>query len=195
MELSPRVYHGFIRPAWLTKVFIHQNLTRYFNFDSKIVLDFGSGTGCNCPLFKPFQYVGIDPDLKRIEYAKRKYPEYRFIVLEGSGLPIPNRSVDYILIVAVLHHIPSDLVLHYLLEFKRILKPGGQVIAMEPCFFERCYFSNWFMSFFDKGKYIRNEDGYRRLFNDQDFETQVLKNSRKYFYTMNFFSWRHQNDI
>ncbi|WP_249930981.1 class I SAM-dependent methyltransferase [Paenibacillus polymyxa] len=105
----------------------------HFSFDSQTVLDFGCGTGANCSMFNPLYYVGIDPDAQRIDYAKRLYSHHAFQVFNSNNLPFDNESFDYILIIAVLHHISSDEISSYMKEFQRILKPNGTIVVMEPC--------------------------------------------------------------
>jgi len=188
MELSPRLYHWFIRPRFLTDLFINNIIKYDFDFNNKKILDFGSGTGSSSSIFAPTDYIGIDPDPKRIAYAKRLYPNYHFSVFQGSELPVSGNSIDYVLIIAVLHHIPSDKLPSYLQEFHRILKPQGKILVIEPCHYKNSHFNNWFMNFFDNGKYIRNEEGYLEIFRENHFQTKLLKRYKKLFYNEFFFS-------
>lgn len=188
-QYSPQLYHWFVRPHWLTKKYIHQQIQRHFHFDGKTVLDFGSGTGANCPIFAPVNYLGVDPDQNRIRFASRLYPQYSFRVLEDHLLPVADKTVDYILIIAVLHHISSEEIGTYIDEFKRILKPTGSIIVIEPCYFEKKPISNSFMKWVDKGEYIRKEEEYLNLFEDHDYECKVLDRFSKCFlYNELFFS-------
>ncbi|WP_158453711.1 class I SAM-dependent methyltransferase [Paenibacillus beijingensis] len=149
--------------------------------DNKTVLDFGSGTGANCCICKPDFYLGIEPDANRVNLAKRLYPQHNFTVFDEKRISAPNDSIDYIFIVAVLHHIADEQIKDYLLEFERILKPGGKVIVMEPYLCERKKWNNRFMNWYDDGEHIRNEDGYLRLFQTGDYDCQVLKKFTKCF--------------
>lgn len=154
-------------------------------------MDFGSGTGANCSMFTPARYLGIDPDSERVEYARKTYPDYMFQVFKNDQIPAEDKTVDYVVIIAVLHHIPSENILTYLQEFRRILKPNGKIIAMEPYFCDAKPWCNRFMEWYDNGRYIRNEEGYLRLFADNQFHCQVLKKFRKcFFYHELFFSAR-----
>lgn len=140
-------------------------------------------------MFHPLKYLGIDPDAKRIDYARRMYPQHTFQVLENKRLPVDNESVDYLLIIAVLHHVSSDEISSYMKEFQRILKPNGIIIVMEPCLCKKKPLCNRFMKWYDNGEYIRNEDEYIRLFQDHDYDTRVMKRFRKCFlYHELFFS-------
>ncbi|PAE33318.1 class I SAM-dependent methyltransferase [Bacillus sp. 7884-1] len=189
MQLSPRIYHSLVRPKWLTKIYIQNNIQQYFDFTEKKVLDFGAGTGANCTLCPPDHYLGIDIDTYRIEYAKRLYNQYRFEAFMGNELPADNDSFDFILILAVLHHIPPELIQGYVKEFKRVLKPNGKIVVIEPCLFEKSPISNWFMKSNDKGEYILREEEYLNYFTKENFRCHVLKRFKKcFFYNELYFS-------
>ncbi|WP_342048141.1 class I SAM-dependent methyltransferase [Bacillus sp. OTU530] len=189
MQLSPRIYHLLVRPKWLTKLYIQNHIKQHFNLSDKKVLDFGAGTGANCTLCTPDHYFGIDSDSYRVELAKRLYNQYRFETLTGSELPSENNSFDFILIIAVLHHIPPEMVRGYVKEFKRVLKPDGKIVIMEPCLFEKSSISNWFMRSNDKGEYILREEEYLNYFTMENFQCQVLKRFKKcFFYNELYFS-------
>ena len=181
MELTPRLYQYLVRPSWWTKRYIHDTIQRYFTLHNKAVLDFGSGVGSNCCLVTPETYVGIDICPERVRFASRMYPEYRFYHFEGGRLPTPSMYFDYILVVAVLHHIPTLELCEHIKEFRRTLKPDGIIVIMEPCLSETSLVTNWFMKNFDKGQYIRNEQEYLELFHSHRFETDVLSRFRKLF--------------
>ena len=189
LQLSPRIYHSLIRPKWLTKLYIQNHIQQHFIFSDKKVLDFGAGTGANCTLCTPEHYFGIDPDSHRIEFAKRLYNQYRFETFNGNELPSENNSFDFILIIAVLHHIAPELVHDYVKEFKRVLKPEGRIVVLEPCLFEKSPISNWFMRSNDKGEYILSEEEYLNYFTKEKFQCQVLKKFKKcFFYNELYFS-------
>lgn len=176
-----------VRPKYITDFHIHNLFKDNFNFKDQRVLDFGCGIGTFCTLFDPSYYLGLDPDAKRINYARRSYSGYNFSVLTGYQLPVSSRSLDYILISAVLHHIPTREIQYYLLEFKRVLKPWGKIIVTEPCFYQHTAIKNWFMQVLDNGKYIRDEESYLGLFTASGFQVQVIKRFRKLLYNELFF--------
>jgi SAM-dependent methyltransferase len=181
LQYSPRVYHALVRPKLITKIYIEQNIQRHFDFSNKTVLDFGSGTGANCTLFSPDHYLGIDPDQKRIDFAQRMYPSHRFQAFIGNKLPAKNCSFDVILIIAVLHHISPDAIPDYVKEFRRVLKPDGKIIIIEPCLFKKSPLCNWFMQWYDAGDYIRREEDYLNYFAKENFKCNVLKRFKKCF--------------
>ena len=189
MELSPRLYHWLIRSKFLTDSYINNFIRINFDYTNKRVLDFGCGIGTSSPLFEPDNYIGMDPDFKRIAYAKYLYPGYSFNVLKDKQLPVSSNSIDYILIIAVLHHISFDNIQNYVQEFQRILKPYGKLIIIEPCFSKNSNINNWFMSFFDNGQYIRDETSYLEMFEINNFYTKVIKRFKKLlFYNEIFFT-------
>jgi ubiquinone/menaquinone biosynthesis C-methylase UbiE len=183
------LYHWFVRPKWVTKKYIHDEIRSQFPIGDEFVLDFGSGTGANCPMFAPSRYVGVDPDSGRIRYAKALYPGYTFHVLEQGRLPIEDQCVDRILIVAVLHHIRSEDIEACMPEFRRVMKPGGSIIVMEPCLCSRKPVCNRFMKWYDSGEYIRYEHEYLQFFRNHGYECEVHNRFRKCFlYHELFFS-------
>lgn len=145
------------------------------DFSNKNVLDFGCGVGSSSCLFEPTAYIGVDCDNRRIKYAKKLYPDYNFITIKNGHLPLPNDSINHIIILSVLHHIPTKLVSDYLKEFQRILQSDGNLIIAEPCFQDKTSLSNWYMSALDRGKYIRSEDEYLDIFRKANYETKILK--------------------
>lgn len=189
MELSPKAYHRIIRPKWFTKLFIKDIMLDEFDLNDKAVLDFGCGIGTCSHMFKPENYIGVDCDHKRIEYAKKLYPNHTFYTTSQNQIPGCIKPVDYILIFSVLHHISSDLIIHYLKEFRGILKAGGKILVVEPCLMEKSYICNRFMKFFDEGKYIRNVEQYLDLFHINNFNTRVIrKYNQLLFYNKIFFT-------
>lgn len=175
MELSPRLYHYFVRPKWFLNKFYNSMFQNCIEFKDKTVLDFGCGIGSSSYLFESSNYLGVDCDDKRINYAKKLYPEYNFITTKDGLLPLSQNSVDYIMILSVLHHMPTEELTDSLKEFKRVLKSDGNIIIVEPCFFKKARMRNWYMSKLDKGKYIRNEDEYLDLFRKANYKTKVIK--------------------
>jgi ubiquinone/menaquinone biosynthesis C-methylase UbiE len=189
MELSPTLYRLFVRPKWFSNLFFSSTLGHSFDFNNKTVLDFGCGIGSSSFMFTPSKYIGVDCDCRRIDYARKLYPEYTFAELKNNTLPVPDHSVDYIVILSVLHHIPTEAVSEYLEEFKRVLKPSGRIIAVEPCLFKGSSFCNFCMSNFDKGRYIRDEDGYVGIFKNSQYDTDILKRyNQLIFYNKLFFT-------
>lgn len=189
MPLSPQMYHRFIRSKWFTKKYIHDHIQNNFQLDHKVILDFGSGTGANCCICNPELYIGIEPDIRRVGLARRLYPSHSFLPFDEKTIPVQDHTINYIFVIAVLHHLNDGQINNYLLEFERILKPNGQVIVMEPYLADKATFNNRFMNWYDDGEYIRNERDYLNLFHVRQYECQVVKKFTKCFlYNEVFFS-------
>ncbi|ERJ13433.1 class I SAM-dependent methyltransferase [Haloplasma contractile] len=185
MELSPRLYHLFVRPKWITNYYNHKifnNFLKEFDFTNKQVVDLGCGVGTICSYFNPKQYIGLDCDKRRIDYAKTLNPDYTFKTVVDEQVEVPDFSIDYVLIFAVLHHIPKNVISNYLNEFKRILKKSGKLIVIEPCLYDGASIKNTIMKTFDKGEYIRSQDEYMNLLTSQQFKIEQTKRFSKCLY-------------
>ncbi len=182
MELSPRLYKRIVRPKWFTRQFLNNIIKKELYSDNKNILDFGCGVGSFSSMFEPANYMGIDKSPERVYYAKKQYPEYTFNILDGCHMPVPDQSIDYVLIISVLHHIPTTELPLYLREFQRILKHNGKVLVLEPCFLERSRLSNSFMRFFDKGDYIQYDTQYIRMFSSCNYRVTVKKKYKQLFF-------------
>lgn len=194
MPLSPQLYHWFIRPQYFTKKYIHNPINRYFTLNNKSVLDFGCGTGANCRICLSSRYLGIDPDDERVKLASQIYPEHAFKTFDKDRIPAQDGTFDYVLIIAVLHHIPNNLISIYLQEFERVLKPDGELIIIEPYICEKTRMNNRFMNWYDDGDYIRKEEDYLRLFRIGGFDCQVIHKFTKCFlYNEMFFCAKPQS--
>jgi ubiquinone/menaquinone biosynthesis C-methylase UbiE len=192
MELTPATYHWFVRPTWLIRRYNEKtlkSLLQDFNFSEKKILDFGCGIGSNSYIWESDNYKGIDINLNRINYAKKLNKNYHYYTLEGNSLPFNNKAFDFIFLMAVLHHIPPEQIRIYLQEFRRVLRPKGRMIIIEPCFINNKPISNWLMNLFDRGKYIGSDKYYLELFKKEEFKIQGVKKFKKgYFYNELFFT-------
>jgi ubiquinone/menaquinone biosynthesis C-methylase UbiE len=95
------------------------------------VLDLGCGTGRLYGIFKDknVDYTGIDFSEKLIQIAKGKYGD-RFVLGDILNLPLPDENFDSVWAIASLHHIPTKKFRKKVLgHIKRVLRPGGRVIA------------------------------------------------------------------
>ena len=190
MELSPVLYHRLIRPKWFNRIFVDNVIKNKYDFAGKSVLDFGSGTGASSQMFAPASYLGVEIDLGRVEFARKLNPKHKFEVLQvGQELPLEDGSLDYVVIISVLHHIPAEMIPGYLKDFRRILKPGGEVLVIEPCFSNESKVCNNWMGCFDKGKFIQNLAGYTKPFSESGYQVTVHGQYRQLFlYNKVFFS-------
>jgi len=98
---------------------------------TKTILEIGVGHGRwaqflirNCE-----QLIAVDLSPACIKYCRQTFPNnerLRFFVNDGKTLPeVPDRSVDFIFSFDSLLHTEADAMESYLIEFQRVLKPGG----------------------------------------------------------------------
>jgi len=104
------------------------------------VLDIGCGTGSLAIAAKrrvgPSGTVqGIDASPEMIARARRKASKTGVDVLFTSGvveaLPFPDEHFDAVLSTLMLHHLPRDARQQCAREMRRVLKPGGRVLAVD----------------------------------------------------------------
>jgi len=139
-------------------------------------------------MFDSSKYIGLDCDKTRIKEAKTLYPKYKFKTLECSTLPIDDKSIDYILIFSVLHHIDSRELKDCIKEFHRVLRHQGHILIIEPYFKPHAVLTNNCMRYVDRGNYIRTEEEYLSMFNNNKYETKVINRySQLVFYNKLFF--------
>ena len=74
--------------------------------------------------------TGIDIYKDSIEYASKKYPDFKFIVADCNKLPFKNETFDLITSLEVLEHIQD--VDQFFKEAKRCLKKDGFFIILVP---------------------------------------------------------------
>jgi ubiquinone/menaquinone biosynthesis C-methylase UbiE len=104
------------------------------------VLDVGCGTGSLAITAKrrvgPGGTVrGMDASSEMIARARRKAHKAGVDVSFTEGavetLPFPDGEFDAVLSTLMLHHLPGDARRQCALEMRRVLKPGGYVLAVD----------------------------------------------------------------
>jgi len=98
------------------------------------VLDIGAGTGANFAYFTAADTVtAIDPEPRMLaqstERALASRAPVALAVADGELLPFPSQTFDTVVATLVLCTIPSAR--RALSEIRRVLKPGGRLLALE----------------------------------------------------------------
>jgi ubiquinone/menaquinone biosynthesis C-methylase UbiE len=115
--------------------------------DEQYLIDAGCGSGrLSSALSRggpDVRYLGTDvvPDL--LAYAKDRAakPDWRFELVDGLAIPERDGVADMVCFFSVLTHLTENEGDAYLIEAKRVLKVGGQIVAS---FLDPAGFSSWF---------------------------------------------------
>ena len=104
------------------------------------VLDVGCGTGTLVITAKQRVgqsgvVVGIDASPEMIERAQRKARkaalDVRFQTAVVEALPFPDASFDVVFSTLMLHHLPRAVREQCAREMRRVVKPGGRIVAVD----------------------------------------------------------------
>lgn len=116
------------------KEFIISSLPENYDFTNKRVLDFGCGSGRILRHFneeaRKAEFWACDIDSSSISWLSENFPSYfRFICnTETADLPLESNYFDLIYVVSVFTHLTTTW-RSWLLELRRILKPGGILLV------------------------------------------------------------------
>jgi len=107
---------------------------QFDNFVGKSVLDLGCGAGIDSAEFARNGASVVSADFTRTAVASTKELlreanlPVRVAQADATSLPFKNETFDCVYTFGVLHHIPD--VDKAVSEINRVLKPGGQIMAM-----------------------------------------------------------------
>lgn len=98
------------------------------------VLDIGCGSGALAKSLArdEFQMTGIDPNAAAIAKAVARVPGATFLTAGAEALPFAAATFDAAIFLNSLHHVPVPAMQAALQEALRVLRPGGEVIVVEP---------------------------------------------------------------
>lgn len=123
--------HGF------TDMVFQHLFNQLGNVDDKNVLEIGCGEGWLTERLAlqggrlwafDISKEAVKLTINRLKDLKLKYPP-QVEVMAGEALTYPNDLFDYIIGLAILHHLEFEPALK---EIKRVLKSGGKAFFMEP---------------------------------------------------------------
>ena len=116
--------------------FYHEKYIKLFKEFNKnaTVLEVGSGDGQDANLIKEFDLNLIQSDIsfEMVKLAKKQsLSNSIYVVSDAETIPCKDSSLDAIMIVGALHHLPSPI--NFFKEARRSLKPSGiLIIGFEP---------------------------------------------------------------
>lgn len=98
------------------------------------LIDVGCGSGRLAKPLSEFltgKYLGIDVVPGLIEYARKLVPrpDFRFEVADGLKIPEQDQQANMVCFFSVLTHLLHEESFVYLREAKRVLRPGGKIVA------------------------------------------------------------------
>jgi len=116
----------------------HRTITRILEKNgvrNADILDLGCGFGRLFDAYQPFgkQFVLLDYADNMLAHAKERLghiPEITFVQGDARETPLANASVDVIVSIRTLHHLPDYQ--RFIAEIHRLLRPGGLVIFEIP---------------------------------------------------------------
>lgn len=167
-----------------SKKWIAENIWRVAKGEK--VVDIGCGPGSALKyLPRDILYVGYDISSEYIQSAIKKYKDREnvFFVVGSARkfLQAPDQrfeNADLVLCNAVLHHLDDEEVLDVLLLAKRILKPSGRLVIIEPAYLIHQSFLSRIIMNQDRGRNIRKEDEWKRIVSNvfEFFSTHIATN-------------------
>ena len=120
-------------------------------------------------LSKDIKYDGYDIEENYINKSKKKYLNFKNFNFEKKSIHEIdfsnfNQNKTIILLIGVFHHVNDDLINIFLQKTKNF-----KIYAVDAVRKNDQYFFSKILMDFDRGKFIRDEDGYKRLLNDYKF--------------------------
>ncbi|HEX5862663.1 MAG TPA: methyltransferase domain-containing protein [Casimicrobiaceae bacterium] len=98
-----------------------------------VLLDVGCGSGRLAKALVPYltsgRFLGTDVVQELLDYARNGCPDsWQFALVEDIRIPFPDSSVDLACFFSVFTHLLHEESYCYLLEAKRVVKPGGKIV-------------------------------------------------------------------
>jgi demethylmenaquinone methyltransferase/2-methoxy-6-polyprenyl-1,4-benzoquinol methylase/phosphoethanolamine N-methyltransferase len=134
-----RFYDLFGKLIWFDKAIREQLVALAAPAPGESVLDVGCGTGTLAIVLRSKvregEVHGIDASPEMIEVAREKAAkagsDVDLQVALIEEIPFPAAFFDLVTSSLMLHHLPDDLKRKGFAEIRRVLKPGGRILAMD----------------------------------------------------------------
>jgi ubiquinone/menaquinone biosynthesis C-methylase UbiE len=120
----------------MKKVLSHaEALSEFFSFPGTTAVDVGCGTGDFTRWMAAQGVAATGLDVAEMIARAEAFPRAggeRYLVGIAQELPVDSGVADLAVYMASLHHVPESEMSRALEECRRILKPGGTAIFVEP---------------------------------------------------------------
>lgn len=125
-QLLDPLKNTLLHPQWLSLHFHRVSRRCLVELGDCMVLDIGSGDSDHAGRLQS------GCSLYRLDYpaTNRRYRNAPDIYGDAASLPIASESMDAVLLLEVLEHLPDDH--KALTEIRRVLKPGGRLYLSVP---------------------------------------------------------------
>jgi len=161
-----------------------------FTKDS-FVLDAGCGNGKNIKFFQnKTNIAGVDKSSSLVNLCQQK----GYNVIQGDILQLPyeNNTFDYIICIAVVHHLDSEEKrISAIKEMVRVLKPNGKLLITCWAFESDEYSKKKKFKIGDNLLSFRNKQNVRfyHIYNKNGFESLCQKSHNNYLITWERGNW------
>ena len=156
-ELQQKIFNDYEK--------VRDEFCDFLSKDGIKILDVGCSTGtaaANIFDLTKTDYSGIDISEEYISLARKKYSHKKFLTMDATDMKFKDQTFDIVLFNGVMHHMSNELIDNCLKEVNRVLKSDGYILIGEPVFTKSMPISTFFLNH-DRGKFIRNTQGYENL--------------------------------
>jgi SAM-dependent methyltransferase len=132
------------------------------------VLDVGCGPAPDRHMLGDVQWTGLELNPRYVEYVEKRL-KHGDRIFEGdvdSLLDIDQRDFDLVLISGVLHHLADGAASALLSDSAKIVSRHGKIVTIDPVRLDTSKGLEKFLLDQDRGKFIRDNQSYDRLFSD-----------------------------
>jgi len=127
----------------------------------QFVLDLGGGTGAYRMLWpEDGQFICLDLEMPKLHGFRARYPADHALLADGTRLPLPDHCMDVVQMIFVAHHLTDPQLDAALEESRRVLKPDGHLVLMDPLWVPRRLRGRLLWAL-DRGSYPRTDDALR----------------------------------
>jgi SAM-dependent methyltransferase len=130
------------------------------------VLDIGCGPGALLNyLPNSIEYIGFDRNEAYIARAKKVHVQRGEFICDDlvnfANYALP--TVDVAVAIGILHHLDDNLSADLLRTAASMLKPGGRLITVDPCYHGDQSWPQRLVVSYDRGRHVRPFDAYLAL--------------------------------